>query len=62
MTYSIRFVDDDHLPAGHDFVLVEREGEVMVALRESAVGPSLLENAWAAYRAVCVVGRSLVTA
>lgn len=58
MTYSIRFVGDDDLPAGHDFVLVEcRRGSVVVALRERAISPAVLEDAWAAYRAVRVLER-----
>ncbi len=49
--YSIRFVNDDDLPAGHDFVLVAIGEDVVFFFRSSAVTPQTLEEAWAAFRA-----------
>lgn len=50
--HGIQFVDDDALPAGHDFMLVTGPGGNMIFYRESAVTPSNLEDSWAAYRAL----------
>lgn len=52
MAYGIRFVDDDALPAGHDFLFVEMPGGAMIFYRESALSPQSLEDSWAAYRAL----------
>lgn len=50
MGYQIVFVD--HLPEGHDFVLVRLPGKVVVAYRRSAVSPAVVEASWAAYDAL----------
>jgi hypothetical protein len=50
MDYAIRYVND--LPEGHDFVLIQTADAVLVAIRASAVHPCVLEDAWAAYRAL----------
>lgn len=50
--HTIKFVDDDALPAGHDFVFVEASDDKMLFLRASAVTAEVLEQAWAALRAL----------
>lgn len=52
MDYLIRFTDD--LPDGHDFVLIHDcdRGLIAAMLRHNAISESLLEEAWAAYRAI----------
>lgn len=50
--YSIRFVDDSALPNGHDFVFVQADEDYAIFFRESAISPQMLEDAWAAYRAL----------
>lgn len=49
--YGIRFVGDDELPEGHDFVFAHAGESAMIFYRESAVSPESLEDSWAAYRA-----------
>jgi hypothetical protein len=51
--HQVRFVDDDELPEGHDFVLVQVGTDYMAFLKTSTVNPKSLELAWAAYRALC---------
>ena len=58
--YGIRFVEDDALPEGHDFVLVQSGGDVLMFYRESAVTPQNLEASWAAYRALVAQSPSLL--
>lgn len=49
--YSIRFVAEDALPEGHDFVFVENGDHCMIFYRQSAAGNArVLEDSWAAYR------------
>lgn len=50
MDYAIAFVEE--LPEGHDFLMVQTADGVLVAYRESAVSPSVLEDSWAAFRAL----------
>lgn len=52
MGYSVEFVQDVDFPAGHDFVLLETPEGVSIYFRSSAVTPTTLEAAWAAYRAI----------
>lgn len=52
MHYSIKFVDDAALPEGHDFVLIKAGDEYCIFYRAGAVRPSVLEDSWAAYRAL----------
>lgn len=52
MDYRITFTED--LPEGHDFVLVQAPGQVIVVYRESAITPAMLEDSWAAYRKLLV--------
>lgn len=50
--YGVRFVGDDALPEGHDFLYVDFPDGGLVFLRRGAVCPKTLEDAWTAYRAV----------
>lgn len=50
MGYGIRFVPE--LPDGHDFLLVATTHEVVILYRDSAVCPRVLEDSWAAFRAL----------
>lgn len=54
MTFGVHFVRDDRLPEDHDFLMAHDPGtgDVYAFIRESAVTPRVLEDAWAAYRAV----------
>lgn len=50
MHYEITFVDE--LPEGRDFLLVQTANEVVIAYRRSALCPRVLEDSWAAFRAL----------
>lgn len=50
--HHIRFVDDNELPDGHDFVLVQTPLGAAIFYRASAVTPQVLEASWAAYRSM----------
>lgn len=51
--HEIRFVSDEAMPPGHDFVLVQCGARDYVILyRESAITPKVLEDSWAAFRAL----------
>lgn len=50
--HAIRFVDDDAMPEGHDFVLVQTPAGAAIFYRISAITPRLLEESWAAYRSM----------
>lgn len=50
MHYEIAFVDE--LPEGRDFLLVQTANEVVIAYRRSALCPRVLEDSWAAFRAL----------
>lgn len=52
MDYVIRYSED--LPDGHDFLLVRTCHQVVVVYRESALSPRVLEDSWAAYRALVI--------
>jgi len=52
LSHCITFVDDDALPAGHDFVFVELPAGAHIFYRESALTEQTLEDSWAAYRAL----------
>lgn len=49
--HQIRFVDDDALPEGHDFVLLTSDRGALLLYRSGAITPGTLEDSWAAYRA-----------
>lgn len=50
--YGVTFVRDEELPAGYDWVLTRcrRTGTTHCFVKESAVRPRVIEEAWAAYR------------
>lgn len=50
--YGVRFIDDDALPAGHDFVMVRTDEDTMFFVKRTKVTPRVLEQAWAAFRAL----------
>lgn len=50
--HRIKFVGDDELPAGHDFVVVQQGDALRIFYRQSAMSPALLEESWAALRAL----------
>lgn len=50
--HQIQFVDDDALPEGHDFILVQAPAGTAIFYRASAITPRTLEASWAAYRAM----------
>lgn len=53
MEHAIRFVDDDALPDGYDFVFIGHEdGGGWIFYRRSALSPRSLEDSWTAYRAL----------
>ena len=60
MDHEIRFVSDDDMPEGQDFLLCMSQPRVVIAYRASAVCPladparaaRVLEDSWAAYRAL----------
>lgn len=47
--HTVTFVDDEAL-SGHDWALLEIEGDVYFVVKRSAVTPDVLEEGWAAYR------------
>jgi hypothetical protein len=58
MSYSVRFVSDDLMPEGHDWVLCDQSSDgAVLCIRASARQRAddgmakLLEEAWAGYRA-----------
>lgn len=52
MEYRIEFVDDQALPEGHDFLLAQTAENAVIFYRESAISPEMLEDSWAAFRAL----------
>lgn len=46
--YRVRFVNDEDMPT--EWAFVRSDGRLRLYLRESAVCPAILEQAWAAYR------------
>ena len=49
ISYTVIVVDDDQLPAGHDWIIIEHTGGVVFAVRESANGDAhAAAEAWAA--------------
>lgn len=50
--YDIKFVDDDALPQGHDFLFAQIPGGALIFYRRSALSEESLKDSWAAYRAL----------
>lgn len=48
--YAIEYVGDDDLPAKHQWAIVRLGPRVVLYIKESAVCPKLLEEAWAGFR------------
>lgn len=49
--HAIRFIDDQDMPEGHDWVFVEIPHGALVFIRKSALVEQSFEQAWDAYRA-----------
>lgn len=50
--YGVRFIDDHELPEGHDFAMIRTPEDCVFFFKRSKVTPKVLEQAWAAYRAL----------
>lgn len=50
--YGVRFTEDHELPEGHDFAMVRTDEDTMFFVKRSKVTPRVLEQAWAAFRAL----------
>lgn len=48
--YGIELVEDDVLPEGCDFMLIQAGEDFGIFYRASAVNARVLEDSWAAYR------------
>lgn len=51
MRYEIRIVEDQKLPAGKDWMMIQSPTECFVFLRADAVCERVLAQAWSAFRA-----------
>lgn len=49
MRHQIRFIDDDELPDGHDWMLVREEDHYYFFVKRSRVTQEVLMEGWAAY-------------
>jgi hypothetical protein len=56
--HEIRFLADDEMPDGTDWMLLEVDDEVHCILRRSRVCEKTLEEAWAGYRALAASQRT----
>ena len=50
MSHSVRFVDPEVLPAGHQWMMIRDEDGIYVFVGRPFVFPRVLEEAWAGYR------------
>lgn len=50
--YGVRFIDDDALPEGHDYAMIRTAEDTVFFFKRSKLTPRVLEQAWAAYRAL----------
>lgn len=48
--HMVRFISDEEMPQGVDWMLLEVDDEVHCIVRRSRVEPCVLEEAWAGYR------------
>lgn len=48
--YRIAFVDETDLPPDQDFVFMECQGDMWLAVKATRVTPKVLEDAWETYR------------
>jgi hypothetical protein len=55
--HLVKFVDDSKMPEGHDWMIVEADGDFVCVLRQSRVCPLVLEEAWAGYRTLAAEDR-----
>lgn len=52
MSHHISIVDDHELPTGHDFVFVKHRDGAHIFYRRGTLDECVLEDSWAAYRAL----------
>lgn len=50
--HCIKFVEDQEMPEGHDFILVETPDGALLFYREGALTEETLMDSWSAYRAL----------
>jgi hypothetical protein len=55
--HEVHFINDDEMPDGQDWMLLEVGGEVHCLVRRSRVCEQVLEDAWAGYRHLASMGR-----
>lgn len=48
--HEVQFVDDQEMPDGHDWLLIDTGRAMICAVRHSRLCPEVLEEAWAGYR------------
>ena len=48
--HKIQLIGQLELPANQDWALVEHDGQIILFIKEHALTPHCLEEAWAAYR------------
>lgn len=54
--YAVKFIQDDQLPLGQDWALLEGDGDTYLAIKQSSISERVLEDVWEAQRQQ--VGRS----
>ena len=47
--HQIEFVEDEQLPEGTDWAMVEARGDYLFVVKRSRVCPAVLEEAWEAF-------------
>jgi hypothetical protein len=53
--HEVIFACDQEMPDGHNWMLLEVDGEVFCVIRRSHVKECVLEDAWAGYRHLAAV-------
>lgn len=48
--YAVHYVSDEDLPTNQAWAMVRQGGRVCLFLKESVLCPTVLEEAWAAFR------------
>jgi hypothetical protein len=48
--HHIQMISEDDLPTGQEWALVEHDEQITLFIKERALTPRNLEEAWAAYR------------
>lgn len=50
--YVVMEIDEDALPEGHDWILIDEPGRVTFAYARGRLTPQAIAEGWAAYRRV----------